>query len=100
MEVGKRLLELHSKYRELNGITATAYLDKAETMFREMDLECDLEQLERVRRTRILPVLGRLRFSSRCMIDSANLNLNIKYGYDTGPAYDSQNLGKKQSDQP
>jgi class 3 adenylate cyclase/tetratricopeptide (TPR) repeat protein len=49
MEVGKRLLEPHSKYKELNGITATAYLDKAETMFREMDLEWDLEQLERVR---------------------------------------------------
>jgi hypothetical protein len=49
MEVGKRLLEPHSKYKELNGITATAYLDKAETMFRDMDLEWDLEQLERVR---------------------------------------------------
>jgi hypothetical protein len=50
VEVGKRLLEPKSKYKELNGITATAYLDKAETMFRDMDLEWDLEQLERVRR--------------------------------------------------
>jgi class 3 adenylate cyclase/tetratricopeptide (TPR) repeat protein len=49
MEAGKRLLERHSKYRELNGISAREYLDKAEAMFREMDLEWDLEQLERVR---------------------------------------------------
>jgi len=49
MEVGKRLMEPRSKYKELNSITATEYLEKAETMFREMDLEWDLEQLERVR---------------------------------------------------
>jgi len=49
MEVGKRLLEPNSKYKELNGITAKEYLEKTETMFREMDLEWDLEQLERVR---------------------------------------------------
>ena len=46
-EVGKRLLEPHSKYKELNGISAKEYLDKAEKLFREMDLEWDLEQLER-----------------------------------------------------
>jgi class 3 adenylate cyclase/tetratricopeptide (TPR) repeat protein len=49
MEVGRRLQERHSKYRELNGITATEYLDKAEVMFRDMDLQWDLEQLEQVR---------------------------------------------------
>jgi class 3 adenylate cyclase len=49
VEVGKRLLERHSIYSELNGITAKEYLEKAETMFREMDLEWDLEQLERAR---------------------------------------------------
>ena len=48
-EVGKRFLEPHSKYKELNGIKASEYLDKAEKLFREMDLEWDLEQLERVR---------------------------------------------------
>ena len=48
-EVGKRLLEPHSKYKELNGIKAREYLDKAEKLFREMDLQWDLEQLERVR---------------------------------------------------
>jgi class 3 adenylate cyclase len=49
MEVGKCLLEPKSKYKELNGISATAYLEKAETMFKDMDLEWDLEELERVR---------------------------------------------------
>jgi len=49
MEVGKRLLEPKSKYRELNGISAKEYLEKAETLFEDMDLEWDLEQLERVR---------------------------------------------------
>ena len=49
MEVGKRLLEPQSKFKELNGISAPEYLNKAETLFREMDLQWDLEQLERVR---------------------------------------------------
>jgi hypothetical protein len=49
MEVGKCLLEPHSKFKELNGISAAEYLNKAETLFREMDLQWDLEQLERVR---------------------------------------------------
>ena len=48
-EVGKRLLEPQSKYKELNGIKAKEYLDKAERLFREMDLQWDLEQSERVR---------------------------------------------------
>ena len=47
-EVGKRLLEPHSKHKELNGISAKEYFDKAEKLFREMDLQWDLEQLERV----------------------------------------------------
>jgi len=49
LEVGQRLLEPHSKYNELNGIKAREYLDKAEKLFREMDLQWDLEQLGRVR---------------------------------------------------
>ena len=36
VDAGKRLLESKSKYKELNGVAATAYLEKAETMFREM----------------------------------------------------------------
>ena len=49
MEAGKRLLEPQSKFKKLNGISAPEYLNKAETLFREMDLQWDLEQLERVR---------------------------------------------------
>jgi len=49
MEVGKRLLEPHSKCKELDGLSAKEYLEKAEKLFREMDLQWDLEQLERVR---------------------------------------------------
>jgi hypothetical protein len=48
MEVGRRLLEPKSKYKELNGMTVTEYLQKARTMFEEMDLEWDLEELERI----------------------------------------------------
>jgi tetratricopeptide (TPR) repeat protein len=47
-EVGKRLLEEKSKYKELNGIKAEEYLAKAKTMFEEMDLQWDLDQLERI----------------------------------------------------
>ena len=47
-EVGKCLLEPQSKTRELNGLTANDYLAKAEKLFQEMDLQWDLEQLERV----------------------------------------------------
>jgi len=49
MEVGKRLLEPHSRFKELNGISAREYLDKAEKLFRKMDLQWDLEQLEQIR---------------------------------------------------
>ena len=49
MEVGKRLLESKSKYQELNGISAEEYLDKAEVLFKEMELAWDLEELEKVR---------------------------------------------------
>jgi|GEM_PF-4381549 hypothetical protein len=48
-EMNKRLLEPHSNYRQLNGIDAKGYLEKAEKLFREMGLEHDLDELERVR---------------------------------------------------
>jgi len=48
MEVGKRLLEPMSKYKELNGISAIEYLEMARKMFEEMDLQWDLEELERI----------------------------------------------------
>ncbi len=48
-EVGKRLLEPTSKYKELDGIKAEEYLEKARTMFEEMDLQWDLDELEKFR---------------------------------------------------
>ena len=48
-EVGKRLLEPESRYHELDGITAEDYLEKARTMFEEMDLQWDLDELEKVK---------------------------------------------------
>ena len=47
-EIGRRLSEPKSPYRELNGINAAEYLTKARTMFEEMGLQWDLEQLERL----------------------------------------------------
>ena len=48
-EVGKRLLEPKSKYKELDGIKAEEYLEKARVMFEEMDLQWDLDELEKLR---------------------------------------------------
>ena len=48
MEIGKRLLEEKSKYKELNGISAEEYLEKARTMFQEMDLQWDLDELDKI----------------------------------------------------
>ena len=47
-EVGKRLSEKDSKYRELNGVIAREYLEKARQMFIEMDLQWDLDELEKI----------------------------------------------------
>jgi len=48
-DVGKRLLEPKSKYKELDGIKAWDYLEKARVMFEEMDLQWDLDELEKLR---------------------------------------------------
>jgi tetratricopeptide (TPR) repeat protein len=48
-EVGKRLLDPKSKYKELDGIKAEEYLKKAKTMFVEMDLQWDLDELEKLK---------------------------------------------------
>jgi len=48
MEVGKRLLEKKSKSNELKGINAKEYLEKARKMFEEMDLQWDLDELDRI----------------------------------------------------
>ena len=49
-EIGKRLLEPESKYKMLNGITAKEYLEKAKILFEEMDLQWDLDELDRMAR--------------------------------------------------
>lgn len=49
LEVGKRFLEKKSKFRELNGIQAEEFLEKAEALFEEMDLEWDLEELDTIK---------------------------------------------------
>jgi class 3 adenylate cyclase/tetratricopeptide (TPR) repeat protein len=48
-EVGKRLLEPKSKYKELDGIKAWDYLEKARVMFEEMDLHWDLDELDKLK---------------------------------------------------
>jgi len=45
-EIGKSLLEPQSRYGELNGTDAQGYLERAETLFKEMNLERDLSYLE------------------------------------------------------
>jgi hypothetical protein len=47
-EIGKALLDPNSNYKEWNGITAKEYLNKARTMFKEMDLQYDLDELEKI----------------------------------------------------
>ncbi|MBC2715386.1 MAG: AAA family ATPase [Desulfobacteraceae bacterium] len=47
-EIGKHLLESNSKYKKLNGITAEEYLEKARTLFEEMDLQWDIDELDKV----------------------------------------------------
>jgi tetratricopeptide (TPR) repeat protein len=44
-ELGKRLLEPESKHKELDGIEAKGYLEKAEILFEEMGLDRDLDDL-------------------------------------------------------
>jgi len=53
-EVGKRLLEPESRYKEVNDIKAEVYLDKAKGLFEEMDLQWDLDELSRVVRNQDL----------------------------------------------
>ena len=48
-EVDKRLLEPKSNRKELDGIKAEEYLEKARVMFEEMDLQWDLDELEKLR---------------------------------------------------
>jgi tetratricopeptide (TPR) repeat protein len=51
MEIGARFLGEKSKHKELNGISAEEYLEKARTMFQEMDLQWDLDELDKISAT-------------------------------------------------
>ena len=48
MEIGSRLIEKKSKFRELNGIKPEEYMEKARTLFEGLDLQWDLERLDKV----------------------------------------------------
>jgi tetratricopeptide (TPR) repeat protein len=48
MEIGKRFLEEESKHKELNGVNAREYLEKARTMFQDMELQWDLNELDTI----------------------------------------------------
>lgn len=48
MEIGKRLLDEKSRYKELNGISAKEYLGKAREIFVEMDLQWYLDELDKI----------------------------------------------------
>jgi class 3 adenylate cyclase/tetratricopeptide (TPR) repeat protein len=47
-EIGKRLLEPESKFKNLNEINSEEYLKRAKVMFEELDLQWDLSELGRV----------------------------------------------------
>lgn len=49
MEVGKRLLDKKSKFKQLDGIRAEEYLAKAHTLFKEMKLQKDLDELDKIK---------------------------------------------------
>jgi len=51
-EVGKRMLAFESKYKELDGVNAEGYLEKARVLFEEMNLQWDLDELDRVTRSK------------------------------------------------
>jgi hypothetical protein len=48
VEIGKRFFEEKSRYKELDGICASEYVAKARTMFQEMDLQWDLDELDKI----------------------------------------------------
>lgn len=51
-EIGKCLLESEGKHRELGGLKAEEYLEKARVLFEEMNLESALEDLAQLTATR------------------------------------------------
>ena len=47
-ELGKRLQDPGSKYHYFNGLDAGGYLEKARSLFEQMGLEKDLEEMEKL----------------------------------------------------
>jgi hypothetical protein len=47
--VGKSHLEPKSKHKDLDGIKAEENLEKARVMFEDMDLQWDLDELEKLK---------------------------------------------------
>jgi len=48
MEVGKRLIEEKSEFHELNGIKAEGYFSRARVLLEEIDLQWDLDELNKI----------------------------------------------------
>ena len=48
MEIGKRLSEKRSRFRELDGITSSDYLEKARATFEQMQVWWDVEEVGKV----------------------------------------------------
>ncbi|MEZ5196728.1 MAG: AAA family ATPase [Bacteroidales bacterium] len=53
-ETGKFLSDPKTKQKQLNGLSGKEYLEKAKTMFEEMDLQWDLEEYNKFNHTRTL----------------------------------------------
>ncbi|CAB1073627.1 hypothetical protein D1AOALGA4SA_1907 [Olavius algarvensis Delta 1 endosymbiont] len=47
-EIGRRLLESKSNYKEFKGVKAEEYLKKARSMFKDMDLKWDLDEIDKM----------------------------------------------------
>jgi hypothetical protein len=57
MEIGKRLLEKKSRFRELDGVESEAYLEKARIPFEQMGLDWDLDEVDKIKASRkLLPL--------------------------------------------
>ena len=54
-------MEEKSKYKELNGIKAEEFLEKARTIFQELDLQWELDELDKITLTGWVPPLFRHR---------------------------------------
>ena len=47
-EIGKALIDPKCNYKEWNGMSAQDYLDKARILFKEMNLQYDLDELDKI----------------------------------------------------